>query len=287
VAFDPFLYLAFGAGFGVGRVVTPPGVWVRRATLATVVVLLGLLGASLDSVGLVALIATIPFALGFAGLILGITAAVFLLLSRRAPESAPSPSVAGSSAPVLTSLGLLGALLVGLAVGRTVSLPVNDLIEWTLYGLVALVALGVRFHRNTLRRTALPLASATIGGLLAAAVAVELGHLPVSAALATSLAFGWYSLAGPVVAAHAGAVLGLLAFLTNYLREDLTMLLAPVLGRSMHAEGLTALGGATSMDTTLYFITRFGGADGGGPAVATGLALTVAASLIVPLVLAL
>jgi uncharacterized membrane protein YbjE (DUF340 family) len=40
------------------------------------------------------------------------------------------------------------------------------------------------------------------------------------------------------------------------------------------------------MDTTLYFVTRYGDRDAGSLALASGLILTVAASLIVPLVLA-
>jgi uncharacterized membrane protein YbjE (DUF340 family) len=287
VEFDPFLYVAFAVGFGIGRLVPTPGAWVRRATLATVVVLVALLGASLNVVPLTSLAGTIPLALGFAVLILGLTAAVFLLLSPRRQPTPPIAPAVEAFPSYLVSVGLLGALGAGLALGRTVRLPVDPAIEGTLYVLVALVALGVRFRRDTLRRAAVPLASAVIGSLLAAAIAVEIGHIRAPAALATTLAFGWYSLAGPLVASRAGAVLGLLAFLTNYLREDLTMLLSPVVGHRLGAGGLTALGGATAMDTTLYFVTRFGDRDGGGPAVASGLALTVAASLVVPLVLAL
>src|SRR5208282_2778243 len=106
-------------------------------------------------------------------------------------------------------------------------------------------------------------------------------------AFATTFAFGWYTLAGPLVGARAGAALGLLAFLTNFLREDLTMLLSPVIGPRMRGEGLAALGGATSMDTTLYFVTRYGDRDAGSLALASGLILTVVASLVVPAVLAL
>ncbi|HLY77012.1 MAG TPA: hypothetical protein VKT21_03935 [Thermoplasmata archaeon] len=40
------------------------------------------------------------------------------------------------------------------------------------------------------------------------------------------------------------------------------------------------------MDTTLYFVTAYGDAEAGSMALASGLALTVIASLAVPLVLA-
>jgi uncharacterized membrane protein YbjE (DUF340 family) len=106
-------------------------------------------------------------------------------------------------------------------------------------------------------------------------------------ALATTLGFGWYTLTGPIVATRLGATAGLLAFLTNFLREDLTMLLSPSLGPRLGPEALTAWGGATSMDTTLYFVTRYGDPDSGSLALASGLVLTLAASLLVPAVLAL
>jgi uncharacterized membrane protein YbjE (DUF340 family) len=40
------------------------------------------------------------------------------------------------------------------------------------------------------------------------------------------------------------------------------------------------------MDTTLYFVTRYGDRNAGGLALASGLILTVAASLVLPFVLA-
>jgi uncharacterized membrane protein YbjE (DUF340 family) len=287
VSFDPFLYVAFGIGFAAGRFVRLPGPWLGRAVLATVFVLVGLLGASLDDVPLRSLAATLPLALAFVGLILGLTVGVYLLLSRGARRSEPSgrPTPSGDRFPL--SLALLGALLVGFGLGRSVPLPFASGIPWALYLLLALVAFGLHLDLRSVRRAWVPLASAVAGACGAGlAFAVFLGTtLPAS--LATSLAFGWYTLAGPLVAERAGPALGLLAFLTNFLREDLTMLLSPSLGRRLGGEGLTAMGGATSMDTTLYFVTRYGDPDAGGLALASGLVLTVAASLLLPAVLAL
>jgi len=55
----------------------------------------------------------------------------------------------------------------------------------------------------------------------------------------------------------------------------------------MRGEGLTAMGGATAMDTTLWFVVRYGDPDSGGLALTSGLVLSVLASLLLPLVLAL
>jgi uncharacterized membrane protein YbjE (DUF340 family) len=289
VEFDPYLYVAFLIGLAAGRVLRPNTPWVGRATLVTIGVLVGLLGASLDSVPGSQLLATIPLSLGFAGLILGLTVLAYFVLIRWAPvaepESPPGRSVGAERFPL--SILLLGALVGGYAVGHWVALPTVAAIPWALYALLALVAFDLKLRTAALRRLWVPIAAAVSGAVVAAALFVVLTATPAPVAFATTLAFGWYTLAGPLVGARAGAVLGLLAFSTNFLREDLTMLLSPWLGRRIRGEGLTAMGGATSMDTTLYFVTRYGDAQAGSLALASGLVLTVAASLLLPAVLAL
>jgi len=287
VAFDPFLYVAFGIGLVAGRLGRPTGRWVERATLGSVVVLLGLLGASLDTVPPITLVSTIPLAFGFAALLLGLTVGAFLGLARVAPERAPSSTTSDTARRYSVSAGLAVALIAGFGVGRIVALPTGLAIPWALYVLLALVGLGLRLSARGLRRAWVPVAASVAGAGAAAPLFVVLSHASLSVSLASAFAFGWYSLAGPLVAARVGAALGLLAFLTNFLREDLTMLLSPVLGRRLRGEGLAAMGGATSMDTTLYFVTRYGDAEAGSLALASGLVLTLAASLLLPAILAL
>ncbi|MGA9839408.1 MAG: LysO family transporter [Thermoplasmata archaeon] len=287
VAFDPFLYVAFAAGFIAGRLVRPRSPWVPRGTLLTVVVLVGLLGASMDAVPWFSLLTTVPVALAFAGLILGLTAGIALALAALRPPP-PEPAVRATADERLPlSLVLLASLLVGLGVGRVVELPAAAAIPWVLYVLLALVGFDIPLRLAALKGVWIPLTAASVGALVAAILFSFADHLALSASLATALGFGFYSLAGPLVAARAGALLGLLAFLTNFLREDLTMILSPYLGRRLRGPGLAALGGATSMDTTLYFVTRYGDSEAGSLALATGLVLTVAASLVLPAVLAL
>ena len=287
--FDPFLYVAFLAGLLAGRVVRPHTPWVGRATLVTVGILVGLLGASLNVVPVPRLVETVPLALAFVVLILGLTVAVYLVVARAAPSPAPpaAPPSTGGQGKVPLSIALLGALLAGYAVGHFLTVPAIAALPWALYALLALVAFDLKLRLEGLRRTWVPLTAAVGGSAMAAAVFIGLTGTPAPAALATTFAFGWYTLAGPLVGAREGAVLGLLAFATNFLREDLTMLLAPVLGRRLRGEGLTAMGGATSMDTTLFFATRYGDPDAGSLALASGLILTVTASLLLPALLAL
>ena len=65
------------------------------------------------------------------------------------------------------------------------------------------------------------------------------------------------------------------------------MLAAPLAGRRVGADGLSALGGASSMDTNLFLISRYGAPNAGGLALATGLIFTILASLLLPALLAL
>jgi uncharacterized membrane protein YbjE (DUF340 family) len=286
VGFDPFLYVAFAAGYVVGRVVRVRSPWVPRATLATVGVLVGLLGASLDSISGTTLLDSIPIALAFVGAIVSLTIVVALLLAGRAGaagSSSPAPPV-GRRFDV--SLVLLAALGFGVAAGKLSALPSVELIPYVLYVLLALVGFDIVLTRSGLKGLWVPLLAAFTGALGAAAVLIAVAGVTIPAALATALGFGFYSLTGPLVAARLGAALGLIAFLTNFLREQLTMLLAPVLGARLRGAGLSALGGATAMDTTLYFVTRYGDRDAASLALATGVALTLAASLLVPAVLA-
>jgi uncharacterized membrane protein YbjE (DUF340 family) len=287
VAFDPYLYVAFGLGLLAGWIVRPEGPWVARATIATIVVLVGLLGASLVSIAPIALLTTIPLALAFAALVLGLTVLVVVLIARLRPY-AGAPTVPGAAPERLPlSLLLLLALASGYGVGRAVPLPAAAAIPWALCALLAVVGFGLRLRSGRLPSVWRPLLAATVGAAAAALVFGLATRTALPVAFATAGGFGFYSLAGPLVAARAGAVLGLLAFLTNFLREDLTMLTAPLLGRRLRGEGLTAMGGATSMDTTLYFVTRYGDRDAGSLAIASGLVLTIVASLLLPALLAL
>jgi uncharacterized membrane protein YbjE (DUF340 family) len=287
VEFDPFLYLAFGAGLLAGWLVRPRGPWAGRATLVTVAVLIALLGATLSALPVGSLVTAIPLAAGFAALILAATIAAYLLLSTRiTPVSGSVPDAPPTRGPLPTSLALLGALVGGYALGRAVVFPAAAALPWALYALLFLVAFDLKLGAAGLRNLWVPLTAAAFGAVVAGAIYALATRTALAVAWSTSLAFGWYSLAGPLVEAKAGALLGLVAFLTNFLREDLTMLLSPLLGRRLKGEGLSAMGGATSMDTTLFFITRYGDRESASVALATGLILTITASLLLPALLA-
>ncbi len=283
--FDPYLYVALAAGWALGRLFRLPEAWVRRGTFVTVVVLVALLGATLRGVGLAALAVEIPWAVGFVALLLGVTVAVFWLLARASPAPARPP---GPEAPRTwsTSLALVAALLAGFGLGGVVALPTAVGLRGTLYALLFLVGIAIHLDRAGLARAWLPITAAGVGAVAGSLLFYLAGHTALGPSLGIGLAFGWYTLAGPLLSAHSGAAIGLLAFLVNFLREILTMLLSPRLGPRLGGPGLAAMGGATAMDTTLPFVTRYGSEESASLALASGLVLTVVAGLVVPLVLA-
>lgn len=277
---DVFLYVAFGAGVLAGYLTRWRSPWIERAIVADVAALVFFLGALVSALAVGSLLFAIPLALAFVGLILVVTVGLTMVLPRRAPL--PGTGQRPSPLGVLVIL----ALIAGYGAGRLVALPADTAITATLYVLLALVGFNLRFSWDSLRTAPTPLIAAIAGALIAAPIFSIATGFSLRLGLSTALGFGFYSLTGPLVTTAIGPLAGLVAFLTNFFRENLTMVTAPWLGRRIRAEGLTAMGGATTMDTTLYFVTAYGDRDAGSMALASGLVLTVIASLAVPFVLA-
>lgn len=284
---DPLLYVALAGGFLLGRVVRWRSVWIGRATLATIVTLVFLLGSAFHQDSAAALSGAILPSLVLAGLLLLLTTVAYLLLRPSLPARAPSQEKSGYRGPGSISLLLLGALIAGGIAGYSIPWSLTGGVEYVLYLLLFLVGYEIELHISSLRTAWRPLLAALVGALGAALLFALATEVPLPILFATTFAFGWYTLSGPLVAARAGAALGLFAFLTNFFRENLTMLTSPWAGRRLRGEGLTALGGATSMDTTLWFVVHYGDPDAGGIALTSGLALSLLASLLLPVLLAL
>ena len=287
MSFDPLLYIALAVGFAIGRLTPWRSHRIGQAALVTVAILLFLLGDSLGTLGLGTVATEVPLALAFAAATLVVTVLVAGVLVRGKPAPAREPKARELRASLLPPVGFLAAVLLGVVVGRFGGAGPGPFTEYALYALLALVGFDLQLNLARLRSAWIPIAAATAGGIAVAAAFAVSGLVPAQAVFSTALAFGWYSLSGPLTAIRLGPALGLFAFLANFLRENLTMLTAPVLGRRVRGEGLAAMGGATSMDTTLYFVTRYGDPEAATVALATGIVLTTAAALLVPFVLSL
>jgi uncharacterized membrane protein YbjE (DUF340 family) len=283
MAFDFGPYVAFGLGILLGRLIRWRSPWIDRATMASIFALVFFLGATLAQTPGLNLVRDVPLSLGFAGLILGLTIGISLLLPHRIPEDG-GPGARASGGRALIGVAILAVLVAGFFAGNFLSLPASSLLSYSLYVLLALIGFDLQLTKAAWREIPSPLLAAIAGALLAGVLFSILSGTSLRISLATALGFGWYSVTGSVVLTGLGATAGLLAFLTNFLHENLTMATAPWLAPRVHPEGLIAMGAATTMDTTLYFVTRFGGKEAGSAALASGLVLTILAGLLVPLI---
>ncbi len=122
-----------------------------------------------------------------------------------------------------------------------------------------------------------------LGSLLGALVAGWMLSLGPWEALSVGAGFGWYSLSGVLLNNLGFTTLAAIAFLSNVLRELLAMLSIPWLARKFGPIAAVAPGGATTMDTTLPLISRFGTGAATLIALINGMVLSGLVPLLVPL----
>ncbi len=284
---DLLLLVALAGGFALGRAHPLPrqGLW---ATRATILLLVGSLGVFLSGEGPISPLGVLLPSLLVAAVLVGATTLLVRVISGSRSRT-PRP-VRGklTRSSWLFPPAILSSLLVGYALGSLLpSLRPGGPpgIELFLLALLFLVGWDAQVNLHSLKQAPLPLAGAFLGALLATPLLLLLTGEAWNVALATTFAFSWYTLAGPAVSQAVSPTAGLIAFLVNFLREDLTMLTAPWLGAFAGAEGIAACGGAASMDTTLYFVTTYGRKDAAALGLAVGTVLTLLAPILLGVLL--
>ena len=108
-----------------------------------------------------------------------------------------------------------------------------------------------------------------------AAVSILFQDITLNECLAIGSGFGYYSLSSIYISKISGEVLGVVALLSNIIREVITLIAAPLLVRYFGKLAPIASGGATSMDTTLPIITRYSGKEFAVISVFSGTVLTI------------
>jgi uncharacterized membrane protein YbjE (DUF340 family) len=103
--------------------------------------------------------------------------------------------------------------------------------------------------------------------------------------MAVGAGFGYYSLSSIFIAQISGETLGVIALLSNIMREIFTLLMTPVLVLYFGKLAGIASGGATSMDTTMPVIVKYSGKEWGIVAVFSGVVLSVAVPFLVSFIL--
>lgn len=166
-----------------------------------------------------------------------------------------------------TSLLILACFCLGILCGRFGLLPSS--LDWEnvtlalLFVLMSCVGISVGSDRRlgeilrSLRPKILlyPLGT-TIGTFLAAGLCSLFLAYPLSHCLAVGAGFAYYSLSSILITQAVGTELGTVALICNLSREALTLLLVPLVARFAPEPAVIAMGGATTMDSTLPIIAR-------------------------------
>ncbi|MEJ2777282.1 lysine exporter LysO family protein [Stygiolobus sp. RP850M] len=185
---------------------------------------------------------------------------------------------------------LVLGLILGL--GIRLELPFTLIIDYELYFLAVIIGIeiGRSFNIGLLKRTTgLAILAVTVDVVGAIILSVIFSPLiPLKASLMITLGSGWYSYTGPFVAKYFGPALGVVGFLSNFLREQLAFILLPILLRVKATPiGAIAIGGATSMDVTLPLYVDLLGGEYAVGAMISGFILTLLIPIILPTIVLL
>lgn len=195
------------------------------------------------------------------------------------------------------SLIILAFFALGVILGVTGKLPdlmlETDFSMYALYFLMFLVGIGIGADKNSwsviltmkVRIFLVPLG--IIFGTFAgtALVSLFLPDLKLKEVLAVGAGFGYYSLSSLFITQLSGETLGVIALLSNIMREIITLLATPILVLYFGKLAGIASGGATSMDTTLPVITRYSGKEWSIISVFSGIVLTLLVPFLVTFIL--
>ncbi len=126
-----------------------------------------------------------------------------------------------------------------------------------------------------------------IGTLLGSFFASFFLKMVIKDALAVGAGFGWYSLSAVLITNIHSVELGSIAFLTNVIRELLTIITLPFIVRYFGKIPSIGPGGATTMDVTLPLIKKTAGEDIAVLAFISGMVLSILVPILVPFILSL
>lgn len=201
------------------------------------------------------------------------------------------------------SLIVIGFFLLGTLAGYADILPQGlgegDLSMAVLCLLMLLVGIGIgsdprlkEIVRTAGLRTLLVPVSTVVGTLAGAAlISLALSRWSTAECMAVGSGMGYYSLSSLLIAdlkavsigTQAAAALGTVALMSNILRELLTFLCAPLLGRTFGPLAPINAGGATTMDSTLPVIAYASGSEWALVAVVHGILTDLSVPLLVTL----
>jgi uncharacterized membrane protein YbjE (DUF340 family) len=195
------------------------------------------------------------------------------------------------------SIIILSFFVVGVVVGLYNFVPDiiihNDYSHWALYLLMFLVGIGIGADPkslNVLIQFNLKIFLVPLITIIGTTLGVSCVYLLFSEdnfgdILAIGYGFGYYSLSSIFITELRGEELGVIALLSNVMREIITLLSAPFLALYFGKLAPIVSGGATSMDTTLPIITKASGKEYAMISLFHGIILTILVPFLVTLLL--
>lgn len=163
--------------------------------------------------------------------------------------------------------------IAGVLLGRFDLLPDilldNDFSIYALYVLMFIVGISIGVDKrtiNAIRKQDLKIFLIPVGTILGTLLGVYLISFFIknrSAAdcLAIGSGLGYYSLSSIFITEFKGAEMGVIALMSNIIRELFTLLFAPLLVMWFGKLAPISAGGATTADTTLPIIAKFSGKE--------------------------
>ncbi|NLF43749.1 MAG: lysine exporter LysO family protein [Bacteroidales bacterium] len=195
------------------------------------------------------------------------------------------------------SLKILAFFAIGVLLGYMKYLPQwaieNDFSSYALYLLMFLVGIGIgaderamkALKQFNLRLFMVPLTTIT-GTLIGVSLVYGfLGNISFPEVLAVGAGFGYYSLSSIIITDIKGAEPGVIALLSNVMREIITLLFAPIFVKVFGKLAPICSGGATSMDTTLPIISFASGKEYAIVSLFHGIVLTIIVPFLVTFIL--
>lgn len=197
------------------------------------------------------------------------------------------------------SLTILSIFTLGLIVGRYT--PVNewlssvDYSSLSLYLLMFLVGISIGSDTRSLQALKsmnlkillIPLATIIGTAIGVWFISIFVTRYSIKELMAVGAGYGYYSLSSIIIKNNHSDALGVVALLSNVIREIITLLLAPLMAIYFGKVAPICSGGATSMDTTLPIISRASGKEYAIPSLIHGIILTILVPFIVTLILSI
>lgn len=195
------------------------------------------------------------------------------------------------------SVIILSFFTLGLVVGRYT--PINnwligiDYSSLSLYLLMFLVGISIGSDNRSLQALKsmnlkillIPLATIIGTAIGVWFISIFVTRYSIKELMAVGAGYGYYSLSSIIIKNNHSDALGVVALLSNVIREIITLLLAPLMAIYFGKIAPICSGGATSMDTTLPIITRSSGKEYAIPSLIHGIILTILVPFIVTFIL--